>query len=217
MGDIFREIDEELRQEKYEKLWRRYNKLIIAAAVVLILSVAGYKGWEQYQTSRRMEDGARFAIAKSLLQNGKTDDARALFDALGRQSGTSYGDLARFHGAALRAKAGDAAGAVQEYGEIAADSDIEKPFRDLAVILGALTETNNPSADLPALRAKLQPLSETGNPWRHSALEIMALIAQKSGDTKTAKEYFQRLVDDAEAASGVRGRASRMLAIIDPK
>jgi hypothetical protein len=50
LGDIFREIDEELRQEKYEKLWQRYGKLIIAAAVVLILSVASYKGWEQYQT-----------------------------------------------------------------------------------------------------------------------------------------------------------------------
>lgn len=217
MGDIFREIDEELRQEKYEKLWRRYNKLIIAAAVVLILAVAGYKGWEQYQTSRRTEDGARFATAKSLLQSGKTNDARALFDSLGRESGTSYGDLARFHSAALQAKAGDIAGAVQEYGKIAADSDIVKPLRDLAVVLGALNEINNPSADMATLRANLQPLSEAGNPWRHSALELMALIAQKSGDTKTAKEYFQRLVDDAEAASGVRGRASQMLTIIDPK
>jgi hypothetical protein len=63
----------------------------------------------------------------------------------------------------------------------------------------------------------LQPLSKTGNPWRHSALEIMALIAQKSGDGKTAREFFQRLVDDAEAASGVRGRASQMLAIIGSK
>ena len=217
MGDIFREIDEELRQEKFEKLWQRYGKLIISAAVALILAVAGYKGWEQYQTSRRMEDGARFAAAKALMQNGKTSDAQALFDALGRESGTSYGDLARFHVAALRAKAGDVAGAVGDYGKIAADGDIVKPLRDLAVVLGALHEINNPSADLAALRANLQPLSETGNPWRHSALEILALIAQKSGDIKTAKEYFQRLVDDAEAASGVRGRASQMLAIIDPK
>ena len=63
----------------------------------------------------------------------------------------------------------------------------------------------------------LQPLSEAGNPWRHSALEIMALIAQKSGDIKTARGYLNRLVDDAEATSGVRGRASQMLAIIGPK
>jgi hypothetical protein len=217
LGDIFREIDEELRQEKYEKLWQRYGKLIIAAAVAVILGVAGYKGWEQYQTSRRIEDGARFATAKSLLQSGKSEDARALFEALGRESGTSYGDLSRFHSAALRAKAGDLAGAAGDYAKIADDSDIGKPFRDLALILGALNGLNNTSADLAAVSANLQPLSEAGNPWRHSALEIMALIAQKSGDTKTAREYFQRLVDDAEAASGVRGRASQMLAIIGPK
>lgn len=217
MGDIFREIDEELRQEKYEKLWRRHGKLVIAAAVVAILAVAGYKGWGQYQTSRAIEDGARFATAKSLLQSGKSADARALFEALGRESGTSYGDLSRFHAAALRGKAGDLFGAAEDYGKIAADTDLSQPFRDLAVILGALNAINNSSADLASVSANLAPLSEAGSPWRHSALEIMALIAQKSGDTKTARDYFQRLVDDAEAASGVRGRASQMLAILGSK
>jgi len=217
LGDIFREIDEELRQEKYEKLWQRYGKLIVAAAISVLLAVAGYRGWDQYQTSQRLEDGARFSTAKSLLESGKSTEARALFDAIGRDSGTSYGDLARFHSAALRAKAGDLAGATEDYGKIAADSNIGKPFRDLAVVLGALNVINNPSADLAAVSANLQPLSEAGNPWRHSALEIMALIAQKSGDIKTARGYFKRLVDDAEAASGVRGRASQMLAIIGPK
>jgi hypothetical protein len=217
LGDIFREIDEELRQEKFETLWRRYGKLIIAAAVILLLGVAGYKGWDQYQTSQRIEDGARFSTAKSLLESDKPTEARALFDAIGRDSGTSYGDLARFHSAALRAKAGDLAGATEDYGKIAADSNIGKPFRDLAVVLGALNALNNPSADLAAVSVNLQPLSEAGNPWRHSALEIMALIAQKSGDIKTARGYLNRLVDDAEATSGVRGRASQMLAIIGPK
>lgn len=217
MGDIFREIDEELRQEKYEKLWQRYGKLIIAAGVAIILAVAGYKGWEQYQTSRRIEDGARFSTAKTLMENGKAEDARALFDALGRESGTSYGDLARFHSAALHAKAGNLAGAADDYGKIAADSEITEPLRDLAVVLGALHAINNPSADMASVNARLQPLSEAGNPWRHSALEILGLIARKSGDLKTARNYFQRLVDDAEAASGVRGRASQMLAIMGPK
>jgi hypothetical protein len=217
LGDIFREIDEELRQEKFEKLWRHHGKLVIVAGVVVLLAVAGFKGWEQYQTSLRIADGARFATAKSLLQSGKSEDARALFDALGRESQTTYGDLSRFHSAALRAKGGEMAGAAEDYAKIATDSDISEPFRDLAVILGALNAMNGPSATLAAVTANLRSLSEAGNPWRHSALEIMALIAQKSGDIKTARDYFQRLVDDAEAVSGVRGRASQMLAIIGPK
>ena len=39
MGDIFREIDEELRQERFEKLWQRYGKVVIGAAVGIIVSV----------------------------------------------------------------------------------------------------------------------------------------------------------------------------------
>ena len=42
MGDIFREIDEELRQERFEKLWQRYGKVVIAAAVGIIVSVGGF-------------------------------------------------------------------------------------------------------------------------------------------------------------------------------
>ena len=40
MGDIFREVDEELKQDRYEKLWRQYGKFVIAGAVVVVAAVA---------------------------------------------------------------------------------------------------------------------------------------------------------------------------------
>ena len=43
MGDIIREDDEELKQERYEKLWRTYGRYLISLAVVLVLAVAGWK------------------------------------------------------------------------------------------------------------------------------------------------------------------------------
>ena len=36
VGDIFREIDEELRQERFEKLWQHYGKHIIATYSTLL-------------------------------------------------------------------------------------------------------------------------------------------------------------------------------------
>ena len=44
VGDLFREIDEELRQERFEKLWQNYGKYVIGAAVAVVLSVGGWKG-----------------------------------------------------------------------------------------------------------------------------------------------------------------------------
>lgn len=214
MGDIFREIDEELRQERFDKLWRRYGKYVIAAAVAVVIAVAGFNGWKQYQTSRRIEDGARFASAKVLLDEGKNEEARALFGALARESGTNYGVLARFHAAALKADSGDAAGAATDFDAIAADSGADRPLRDLAIILSALATLNSTGSDAVAIVQRLDPLAGAASPWRHSALEIMALAAQKSGDIKRAREYYKRIVDDVDAPQGVRGRASQMLAII---
>ena len=214
MGDIFREIDEELRQDKFDKLWREYGRYVIVGAVVVVLAVAGVSGWRQYQESVRLADGARFAAAKALSDDGKTEDAAKLFASLGRESGTSYGTLSRFHEAALSAREGDAEVAISLYDALAADTGINAPFRDLATILSASVRANGSSPDGAAISDRLQPLIDAGGTWRHSALEILGTLAHRSGDITRAKELFKRIVDDIEAPRGLRARAAQMLAIM---
>ncbi len=214
MGDIFREIDEELRQDKFDKLWREYGRYVIAGAVVVVLAVAGVSGWRQYQESVRLTDGARFAAAKALSDDGKTEDAAKLFASLGRESGTSYGTLSRFHEAALSAREGNAEAAIGLYDVLAADTGIDAPFRDLATILSASVSANGSSPDAAAINDRLRPLIDTGGTWRHSALEILGTLAHRSGDMTKAKELFKRIVDDVEAPRGLRARAAQMFAIM---
>ncbi len=214
MGDIFREIDEELRHEKFEKLWREYGRYVIMAAVAVVVVVAGVSGWNQYQEGQRLADGARFAAAKALSDDGKNEEARALFASLARESGTSYGTLARFHQAALSAREGDAEAAVGLYDALAADTGIDAPFRDLATILSQSVRANGSSPDVEAIDGRLRPLIDGGGTWRHSALEILGTLAHRSGDIAKAKELFRRIVDDLEAPPGVRARAAQMLAIM---
>ena len=214
MGDIFREIDEELRQEKFQKLWREYGRYVIGGAVAVVVAVAGVSGWQQYQDSQRLADGARFAAAKALSDDGKTRDAAALFASLARESGTSYGTLARFHEAALSARQGDTGAALSLYDALAADSGVDAPFRDLATILAASLRADGSSPDTAGITARLEPLIDAGGTWRHSALEILGTLAHRSGDIAKAKELFERIVDDIEAPRGVRARAAQMLAIM---
>lgn len=211
MADIFREIDEELRQEKAEKLWRQYGKYAIGGAVAVVLAIAGYTGWQEYRTDRQLEAGAKFAAAKALAQEGKTGDAEALFAALGAESGTAYGVLARFHAAALRASSGDRAGAVLAFRALAGDDSIDRPMRDLATLLAAQNALDAPGADGQSIAAEIEPLAQPGGAWRHLALEMLGLIARSAGDPDRAKTYFQRIVDDAEAPPNVRLRASHLL------
>lgn len=215
MGDIFREIDEELRQERYEKLWRRYGKYMIGAAIIFVLAVAGYQIWRQYDRSQREAESARFASAVTAMEQGRSADAQAMFSALARDTSSGYGTLARLHEAALRASSGDRDGAISVYDQLAADTSADKPLRELATILAALHRLGDDKADLAAIRAGLEPLAAANAAWRFSALELLGLIAQREGKTAAAKKHFQAIVDDPKAPRGARTRASQLLAIME--
>ena len=214
MADIFREIDEELRQEKAERLWKRYGKYMIAGAVVIVVAFAAFSGWREYRQSQEIEAGAKFAAAKALVAENKPGDAEALFTALGAESDTTYGVLARFHAAALRAEAGDREGAARAYRALAGNADLDQPFRNLSTILAAQIEIDLPGADRQALVAEVKPLAEQGSAWRHAALEVLGLLAHKDGKLEEARSYFRRIADDIDAPANVRGRATQILGLI---
>ena len=54
---IFREVDEEVRAEQFQKLWKRYGAYVTGAAVGIVVAVAGIKG--QHEWSPRSVRAAR--------------------------------------------------------------------------------------------------------------------------------------------------------------
>jgi len=208
LADIFQEVEEDLRRDNLAKLWRRYGTWIIGVAVAIVVATAAFVLWRQYQESQRMDLARQYTQAADLLGRSDREGALQAFDALGAAGG-GYGVLARLREAQLLAESGDAAGAAAAYEAIAADSSVDQPYRDLAVILLALHGLD--SGDASALTARLKPLTAEGNPWRYSALELTGLLAKRTGDTARAREIFVGLADDAQAPLGVRERATQFL------
>lgn len=209
---LLREIDEELRQEHYAKLWKKYGNFIIAFAVILVAAVAGYQGWQTWDKKSRMEQSDRFQAALEIKRSGDSEAARNAFAELADDAGAGYATLARFQQASVLEQSGDRQGAIAVYREIAGDSSFDDRFRDLATIQGALLEAND--ADPAELTARLAPLTAADNPWRFSALEITGLLAYRANDVAKAREVFGKLANDAAAPQGIRGRAAEMLAIL---
>ncbi len=207
MTDIFREVDEDLRRERYEKLWRRHSKHLIAAAVAIVLGTGGYVAWKQYREAQRLDRGTQYASASDLIERGELG-AAAGFAALA-EGGDGYAALARLQQAAMKAEAGDVAAALDMYEALAADVGVDRAFRDLAVVLIALHTID--TADPAALSARLAPLTAEDHPWRHSALEFTGLLAKRAGDTAKAREAFAKLAADEHAPPALRQRAAELL------
>ncbi len=211
MSDIFQEIDEDLRRDRLTQLWKRYGNYVIAAAALIVLGTVGIVGWREYSERRNLAQAQSFLQAMELAESGDTAGAKAAFAKLAEEGAAGYATLARLQEAALAAKSGDTAGALKLYDGIAADSRADQSFRDLAVIL--IAQHTIDTADPAQLTERLAPLTQQKNPWRHSALEMQALLAKRAGDAAKAKELYTKLADDLSAPQGLRARAAEMLAI----
>ncbi|MBT3991636.1 MAG: tetratricopeptide repeat protein [Rhodospirillaceae bacterium] len=210
--NLFKEIDEDLRQQKYADLWKKYGKFVIGAAVALVVGVASIKGWQAYDLNRKSEDSKLLASALKSIARDKPDTASGILAKLAQDGSSGYAVLARFNQAAILAKKGDGKAASGAYLALSDDSSIDEIMRDMALIMAALHGIE--SGDAVALSQKLTRLINGTNAWRHSAKELSALLAQKSGDKAKAQKLYKELSDDATAPSGIRTRAAEMTAIL---
>lgn len=204
---LIQEIEEDLKHEQYAKLWRKFGGVVIGACVAIVAVVAGYQGWQSYYSGQRRDEAAAFATASGLAA---TQEAAAALDKLALQAQTGYGILAELRRASLLAEAGDADAAKAAYDTIAAKTSIAPVYRNLAILRSVALSLD--SGDPAALQIRLQPLVATG--WRHSALELQALLAQRQGDTARMREIYQQLADDMATPQSLRGRAAEMLSAL---
>ncbi len=212
MSDIFREIDEELRRDNFAKLWERYGQYLVGLVVLIVLVTAGTVGWREYQARLQRAESVRYAAAMELAQKNELARAADDFAALAANSGGGQATLARFQVAALRIRTGDEAAAIAAYKAIAQDGSVDTIYRELATLLAALHEL--PSGEPKTIISDIAGLTNPGNPWRPSALEITALAHLRAGERKEARDIYKGLADDLTTPQGLRGRAAEMSAAL---
>lgn len=212
MTDIFREVDEDIRRERYKRLWDRFGPYVIALAVLIVVATAGWRLWEYWQERQAQATGDRFVAALALADEGNHAAAEEALNAIAGDGSGSYPLLARFRAASEKASAGDSEGAVAEFDAVAQSTGTPALLRDLARLRAAfiLIET----VTVADLEERIGDLAAVGNPWRHSAREVLALAAWRNGDTATARKYFEEIIADQEKPADLESRAQFMLALI---
>lgn len=207
MADIFHEIDEDLRRERFGRLWKRYGSWLIAAAVLIVVGVAGWRGYEYWQLKREQAAGAEFQAALKLADEGKNAEAEAAFAAIEKSGAGGYRTLARFRAAAVQAVT-DPKAAVATYDGLANDSSLGGLMRDVARLRAAMLLVD--TATLADITARLQPLNTPTGPFRNSAREFFGLAQYRAGDYDAAAKTFAEILSDGQTPPGMRQRVELM-------
>jgi hypothetical protein len=213
VSELFDEVDEDVRRDQLKKLWDQYSIHLIAAAILIIAAVGGWRGYQYLEAKKAAEAGAAFDKAVELSEQNKHAEAEAAFTNLATTAPSGYRMLSRLR-AAGEVASRDPQAAVKLYDDIAADRSIGASEQELAKVraAGLLLETST----YPAMLTRLEAAAAPGATFRHTARELLALAAWRANDTTAARRWLDLIANDGETPQGLRSRAEALQALLPP-
>ena len=203
MSDIFQEVEEDVRRERYEKLWKKYGNYIIALAVLIVAGVAAFQVWQRYDLSQRQSVSDQFQAASQFATSGNYVQAEIAFDKIAKTAPTGYSNLAKLRLAGVYLAEGKRDQSVALLRELTNVSDTILSSAARLRLAWTLADAS-PKAEIATL---LQPLMAKDNPWRFAASEVIAYVDLKDGARNQAISEYQQIAQDNAAPPTLRQRA----------
>lgn len=206
--ELMREVDDDIRRERLQRLWVQYRTPFLLVVGLLVVGLIGLNFWTSHQRAQAGEAMLALDRATTLLQKGKADGAIAQLHALEPNSTRERHDLVLWWLGRAYDQAGQTDAAVKQWHALASHpqgSDLL--WRDLACL-----RLLQDGATVPENCA-----SDGASPLRAQRREAVAAQRWQQGDVNDARRMLQAVADDANAPSGQRSRAARLLAAMGEK
>ncbi len=212
MVDVFDEVEEELRKERYQQLLRSYGPWLLGAAVAIVIGVAGYQWWQARQSSQAAAASDRYVAAVELIETGDVDAARAALSEIAADGPRGYATLALMREADLALRRGEPDAAAQLY-ERAIQRAPDPVVRDVARYHAVRAQFDTLSYDDAAVR--LDEVGRDGSQLDLMARELIAAKAIAEQRWAEARQRYDSLALALDLPQGMRQRVSHALALIE--
>lgn len=212
MTDFFREVDEELRNDRMRKLWKKYSVLFIGIIVMFVVVTAAYRFYVYWVDNQAGVSGDKYLQALQLIEDGDRAGGQALLSELEAGGFGSYPILARFKAASSVLGGGDKPLAIKSFDALADDGSIPAELRDYARLQASIA-----AVDVEAysdIQKRTESLLGDENPWRHLAREALALSAWKAGNMDEAAKWVFELKSSGNIPQGLRQRVQLLEELI---
>lgn len=195
---VFSEIDEELRAERSQALWRKFAPWVFGAAFLIVVLVAANEGWRWYQNSISQDASEKLYKAYDAIEAGDLEAAQAALDETIATNVGQYPQLAQFAQAALLAQDGNLEEAKAAYAALT-NSLSDARLREMAILQQATLLVDE--GDVLGVQTLLATLLSTQGPMRSIAQELLALTQYAAGDGQAARITFEEIRSDPLATS----------------
>ncbi|MCB1721572.1 MAG: hypothetical protein KDI11_07450, partial [Alphaproteobacteria bacterium] len=183
MADLFREVDEVMRQERIEKFWSENKAYIIGVILGTILLtglISGYRSWNS--SVKEKQTAALIAMQESPEYPGNILNAEELPMRAGLRG------IALLQAAGTFLDQDKTEDALTLYQRVSQDKELPGELQDLGTLMSVRLQIDRGDQDGQSLLDQLIPLvSNLQSPWVHHArIEAALITADKLGDYSTA-------------------------------
>jgi len=210
--DVFEQVEEELRSDRYKRLARTWLPVFGGVLLIALIAALSWWGWQNWETAKA--DKASIAYDRgleSLAANNPIGADAAFVQAVNEGNG-AYKSLALQQRAAIALDANHVPEAIQHLDAAAKasrDPLVSEPAAYKAALLAMDSET------LEQIEARLEPLAREGRPFRSFAQEALAMAWLQHGKTAEAREALVVLKNGLDTPQVVSRRADLAIQAID--
>ena len=205
--EFIKEVDEDLKEEKRIKLWKKILPYVLSISFGIILFTSGYVFWENYSQKVNQQLGDDFTAAVQLANEEDLDAAILALERIVDKGSDGYVTLAKMKKASLLIQSGELKKGLSIYLDLEKNA-VDQSFRDIASILYVLNSMDNEDPDV--LMSKIEQL-ESSQIWRSSALEMKGFLFLKKNEKEKAKETFESILKLPSSPSSLASRAKNMI------
>lgn len=218
--EFLEEVEHDIRQEKYRKLWEQYGKHVTTSITAVLVVLAGYSLWSNHQDRQQLKNSDYYVTAQHHMAEGKLSQALALLKEIqpagfmSTAQGNTYYLLAKFSQGAILQEPGDQqniAKAIEIYKGLSVDKSVPSLWKSMAILQVVRLQFQQDPTKASELIKTLAPLTEEGHPLQALAMEQTGVMLQQMGKTTEAADVFVKLVQMKDAPEGVNMRAQIMV------
>lgn len=212
MTDLFEEIEEQLRSERYRELGQRALPWVLGLGAAALIAALAVWGWQSYRQQAIVKASEEYGAALDAMGQGHKATAVRLWSEVAKSPARGYRSLALMQLGGISIGDNKPADAVKSFDQ-AAQAAPDDIIGDAARLKSAFALLD--TAPEKQVEARLTPLVGDGRPYRVQAREALGFAKLMAGDGPGARREFSMIANALDAPEGARERAKAAINLID--
>jgi hypothetical protein len=210
--DVFEQVEEELRSDRYKRMARTWLPIGAGLLAVALVAALAWWGWQSYQTNQADKASAAYDRGMIALQADNPSGADAAFAEAAKTGNGAYKALALMQQAGIAVSSNKTEDAVKLFDD-AAKASRDPIIADAAALKAVFLIMD--TAPLADIQKRLEPLANDKRPLHAFAQEAQAMALLQHGKTADARQIFVQLQLGQNVPDSIRQRAQAGVQAVD--